>query len=215
MNDDRDPIDASLRRTFAVPDLSALQARIEAMAADPSARAMTAPRRRVAVLAALAAAAVVVVLARGRATPDDGRDPVAIAELDARRAAGTELLRLRRAGATLPQPDDLGPTASASACDDDAGPTLADPGDLVLLGRCGGATESCGGALPPGARVLHLRRGSDDVDLAIYIVARHDDPHPLVPDDADARIFRTELGAFVIYEVTPLAEPIALDRFAL
>lgn len=212
MSDERDAIDESLRRAFAVPDLSALQVRIEAATRRAPPRAT---RRWIAVAAIAAAAVAVLVLASRHERVDD----VEVARPDdiaARRRAGDQLVALHTKMPTLARPDDgncLDP-APPDACRGDH-PVLAQNDELELLGECGAPGGApCTDFDVPLARVVQLR-DSVGTELLVYIDRGATDPRPLLPEDSALRIFRRELGAYVLYEVTPLDAAVAIDRFAL
>lgn len=215
MSDDGDRIEAALRRVYAPPDLSALQARIEAEAARRSA----APGRRLPIVAMGAAAAAVAVLLLARrdepaaAPTTTAAEPVA---QDPGRALGLRLAQLHADGPALPQPDDgdcLAEPPPTDACADGI-PRLEPSDELEVLGECGapGGPPCDTDDLPP-VRLVHLRH-RDGAELLVCIAPRHADPRPSLPADAGLAIFRREVGAFVAYEVTPLPEPHALPRLA-
>lgn len=212
MSDERDAIDESLRRAFAVPDLAALQLRVDAAVRD-----RRPPRTPWLAAAAIAvAAAAVLVLARGSEEPSDASPAVATDDRAARRRAGDQLVALHATSPKLPRPDDAGclePTPP-DACTG-AFPVLAPSDDFEVLGECGAPSgESCTSFDIPFARVMQLRDGVG-TELLVYIDRRDADPRPLLADDGPLRIFRRELGAFVLYEVSPLDAAQAIDRFAL
>lgn len=214
MSDDGDRIEAALRRVFAPPDLSALQARLEAVAMR---RSKASVRRRIAAMGAAAAAVAVLLLARGdepaAVPPMAAAEPVAP---DPGRAVGLRLAQLHADGPALPRPDDADCFADpppADACADGV-PRLEPSDDLEVLGECGApGGPPCDRDDIPAARLLHLRH-RDGAELLVCIAPRHADPQPSLPADAGLTIFRRELGAFVAYEVTPLPEPHALARLA-
>lgn len=220
MNDDGDRIEASLRRVFAPPDLSALQARIEAAAARRS-EAVPVRRRPIIALGAAAAAVAVLLLARRdepAAVPPTttAAEPVApgTSPKDAGRAVGLRLAQLHATGPALPRPDDADCFADPPPADACAGgvPRLEPGDDLEVLGECGApGGPPCDRDDIPTARLVHLRH-RDGAELLVCIAPRHADPQPSLPADAGLTIFRRELGAFVAYEVTPLPEPHALAR---
>lgn len=212
-----DAIDESLRRSFAVPDLSALQQAIDDAAGRASPIAKPVARRRIAMVVAAAAAAavlVVVIAQRDRGAASDRSTPT---ELDPHRHLGNALARLHAEMPTLPRPHDVGcveNTPPDDACNGEL-PTLAPSDELELLGECGapGGVE-CARFGVPVARLVHLR-DRNGAEILVCIERRDADPRPTLADDAALRIFRRELGAFVLYEVTPLDAALAIDRFAL
>lgn len=226
MSDERDPIDASLQRLFAPPDFGALQAKIDAAAAElpPIARARDRHTLWIS-LAAVAAAAAAVIFFSGRgdrSTALEGRDtdravPAVIA---ARQHAGAQLARFYAQGPDLPRLDDgscNGPLPAPASCVGDAPEPALDADDLVdVIGECGArGGPSCDGYDVPAARLVHLRLRPDGPDVLVCVEPRELDPQPMLPDDAGLNIFRRDLGEFILYEITPLAEPRALDHFLL
>lgn len=216
MSDDDDRIEASLRRVFAPPDLSALQARLEAAAAHRDEATPIRPRARWIAAIGTAAAAVAVLLLVRRDDPAPVPPTITAEPIvpDAGRAIGLRLAQLHALGPALPRPDDadcLADPPLAESCTGQA-PRL-DPGDaLEVLGECGApGGPRCDPDDVPTTRLIHLRH-RDGAELLVCIEPRHVDPHPSLPADAELAIFRRELGAFVAYEVTPLPEPHALDR---
>lgn len=225
MTDERDPIDASLRRLFAPPDLTVLHARIDAAAAERS-RAVRPRRRRalwIGVATATAAAAAAIVLSSGdrRPTPH-GRDadhgpPTEIA---ARHHAGAQLARFYAQGPDLPRADDGScnspPPAPASCTDDAPQPSLPTLDLVDVIGECGArGRPSCDGYDVPAARLLHLRLRDGGTEVLVCIEPQGLDPQPVLPLDAGLNLFRKQLGEFVLYEVTPLAAPHVLDHFEI
>lgn len=213
MIDEGDPIETSLRRQFAPPDLSALQARIEAAAAQ---RAVIAPARRrtraiVAVGVAAAVAAVLALTLRPRTDPTPAEVDVTP---DRGRAIGLRLAQVHAQGPALPRPSDVDCLADPPpepACSD-AHPRLESSDALEVLGECGAAERPpCDRDRLPCAHLVHLR-DRIGAELLLCIELRDADPRPTLPDDAELSIFRRELGDYVAYEVTPLSEPHALAR---
>lgn len=226
MSDEPDlaPIDASLRRMFVVPDLAALCAKVDVAAAEGARVAAPPPRqgrsRWIAAAAIAVAATAVLVLAR-RDTEEvvvpPTIAPVARVDIEAREARGVLLAELYAQGPTLPRSDDdacLGTTPPPDACTGDTPqPRLAVGEVLEVLGECG-APGGPGCDRMPGTHLVHLR-DTDGAEVLVCIESRHADPQPVIPEGSELTIFRRELGAFVLYEVTPLTGPRALDRFVL
>jgi hypothetical protein len=59
--------------------------------------------------------------------------------------------------------------------------------------------------------MVHVRW--EGTDVLVCVLPRELDPQPVLPVDAGLSVFRRELGGYVLYEVTPLAEPRALAHF--
>ncbi|MBX7081399.1 MAG: hypothetical protein K1X88_19515 [Nannocystaceae bacterium] len=217
MNDD-DRIEASLRRAFAPPDLTALHRRVAEAAARAEASAPTrssTPWIAAAAFAA-AAAAVLLLLRRDDAVPQvpDVAQVQHVAP-DPGRSVGLRLAQLHAHAPALPTRTDgaclAEPPPAPGACVGD-GPRF-DPGDeLEPLGECGGpGGPACDRATIPTPRLIHVRDRSG-AELLVCIAPLQADPRPSLPDDAGLSIFRRELGGFVAYEITPLSEPLALAR---
>jgi hypothetical protein len=224
MSDERDPIDASLQRLFAPPDFTALQAKIDAAAAEvPRSARRRAPTVLITIAALAAAAAAVLVLStRGDRSalppePDADREAPLIS---ARQHAGVQLARFYAQGPDLPRADDgscVGPPPAPASCLGDAPEPSLPAADLVdVIGECGarGGT-SCAGYEIPAARLVHLRVRPDGPEVLVCVEPRELDPQPMLPADAGLSIFRRELGDFILYEITPLTEPRVLDHFFL
>jgi hypothetical protein len=223
MTDERDPIDASLRRLFAPPDLTMLHARIDAAAAERS--RVVRPRHRrgvwIVVATATAAAAAAIVLSSGDRRPaPHGRDadhgpPTEIA---ARQHAGAQLATFYAQGPDLPRPDDgscNSPPPAPASCTDDAPQPSLPTFDLVdVIGECGArGGPSCDGYDVPAARLLHLRLRDGGTEVLVCVEPQGLDPQPVLPRDAGLNLFRRQLGEFVLYEITPLAAPHVLEHF--
>jgi hypothetical protein len=240
-----DPIAASLRRQFSPPSLDALEQRIARAAAehghadtfdgaqpDPVAVPLEADRHpgwTVGFVSAFAvAAAIVLLLARPweRPEPSDVDAPV-IAEtaqphelvppMRAERA-GFQLDAFLRRGDTLPtDTDDCKPPEPVEQCaTQDGEPTLLGGHGVVVLGECGGSTGTdCGDFDLPADRALLVRYAPTGTQAIVCIERAWTDPHPRLPATSPYNIFRAELGEFVLYEITPLDQPQALDVFRL
>lgn len=226
MTDERDPIDASLRRLFAPPDLTMLHARIDAAAAERS--PVVRPRHRrgawiVIATATAAAAAAIVLSSVDRPAAPRGRDadhgqPTEIA---ARQHAGTQLATFYAHGPELPRADDGScnspPPPAPPSCTDDAPQPSLPTFDLVdVIGECGArGGPSCDGYDVPAARLLRLRLRDDGTEVLVCIEPQGLDPRPMLPRDAGLNLFRRQLGEFVLYEITPLATPHVLEHFEI
>lgn len=220
MSDPSNALDEALRRGFAVPDLTRLHAAVDQAAALAPTRRRAATRRRVGWIA-LAAATVTIAIVIGvsRREPSPIATPIATAagtDDDARRRVGAALVELHRDAATRADASELGPVAAADCVDDgQPSPRLTAADALTLVAVVAQATDdgSCsGGAGLPVARLFHLRR-DDGVDVLVSVDAVDQDPRPLLPPASGLRVFRRELAGFVLYEITTLDEPLALDRF--
>ena len=217
-----DRIEASLRRSFSPPDLSALLDRIDAAAAstpDRNLDELTARRRRrrLAMAAVAAAAAVVLLWLARTGEPPGPEEATQVASTSPRHAFGAELVRFVNQR-PLPAPGSVSCTGPSPAPDSCLAPQpwLPATGRVQVLGECGAiGGPACGPSglssrsglqlrvLPVGPRVLVC------MDLLI------DDPRPLLPADSRLYLFRRVLGGYVMYEVTPLPAPQALDLFVL
>ncbi len=239
-----DPIAASLRRQFSPPSLEALEERV-ARAAAEQAQADTpklaepnpaviplADRRRgwtVGFAVAFAVAAAIVLLLARPWEPSEPLqpDPPIIAEtaqphelVPPMRAdrAGFQLDAFLRRGDTLPtDTDNCKPPEPVEQCaTQDGEPTLLAGNGVVVLGECGGSTGTdCGDFELPADRALLVRDASTGTQAIVCIERAWTDPHPRLPATSPYNIFRAELGEFVLYEITPLDQPQALDVFRL
>ncbi len=233
MSDERDPVDASLRRLFAPPDLGGLQAKIAAAAAaaalapvEPQ-REASPRRRRVwgTTIAATAAAAAAALLLSTRvqhsaAVFEPAADPIVAPVFGPREQAGAQLARFYVSGTALARLDDadcLGAPPIPEACDGSAPePRLAPSDALEVIGECGAlGGPTCDGYDLPAARLVQLRVRPQGPRLLVCVEPRDADPRPLLPDDSGLQLFRRELGAFILYEVTPLSDSLALELFSL
>ncbi len=234
---DFDPIAASLRRQFAPPDLEDMLARVAEAATDAervtvdlgdgdplhrsAAPAPSTSRvRRVAgmVVAFAAAAGLVLLLAQEveRRPADEPRlDPAAVAQApSAEQIAGRQLVDFLRHGATLPgDPASCSVEQPPPACEGaEDGPRLKPTPNVQLVGECGGTTGvDCAGHDLPAQRALLVRLMPSGADAIVCIEPPEADPNPRLPSDSEYKIFRRTLNGHVLYEVTPLDHPQAVD----
>ena len=104
----------------------------------------------------------------------------------------------------------------ASCLAEPGAPTLTPSPDLALLWECGGSTGiDCADHDLPAQRLLIVRQLPEGPDVIVCIEPPDQDPHPELPGGSDLNIFRTTLGDYVLYEVTPLAEPTVFDRLTI
>lgn len=245
MSDSWDEIEASLRRQFEPPTLDGLDGLNERIAlaaaqreADEPAHGSTAGatagrdrrarRLSVAVVFAVAAAAVLlVVLPRFSApvdsvslrSPEVESDSTTVATaMAARMHAGRQLDEFLRAEATLPTMEQSCMAAEpGSDSAGDPGPWLPPTPGIQVRGECGGATGiiDCAAHALPVQRALLVRLEHAKVDVIVCIERPAADPRPVLPPASGYSMFRHTLGEYVLYEITPLAEPMVLDHLTV
>ncbi len=238
---DFDPIAASLRRQFSPPSLDALEQQIaseaERMArqqAHPVAVPLApAPPERtptwpLVLTVALAVAAAVLLLLMRPWSPDPttatGRpvaetlDPeVVVPPTNALRAGAQLEGFLRRGDGFAADETDCSLTPPPEVCGTDARyPQLLPSPSVRQLGECGGDTSTdCADFDLPADRALLVQLEPGGNRAIVCIERPWTDPHPVLPAGSGYRIFRRELGDHVLYEITPLDEPRALDKIRL
>lgn len=236
---DFDPIAASLRRQFSVPDLGALEQRVAEAAAElerdagptlveSPANDEPAPRRvgALAFAVAFAAAAVLVVILQPWASDDPvAHPPVAhrpappVATASER--AGEQLHQFLQANARLPSGDadcePPEPPAPPDRCAVEGGePWLAPGGPFAQLGECGGSTGSvCAEFELPADRALLLVEAATGAHSILCIERAWTDPKPVLPPNSPYQIHRAELGEFIVYEVSEHDAPQAIEFLRL
>jgi len=226
--DDVDPIAASLRRQFSPPALDELHERIAAEAgrrpAPPSTATSRAPGRWAVAAAFAVAAALVLWILRPPPNPKPATPPIPAVTEDPEAPVLVPPTRARRAGAELDGfldrgdrlPATSGALVAPEVCDTEAGhPQLIADAGIVLVGECGGMTQTpCAAHDLPADRAMLVRLASGE--HAILCIERPwTDPRPELPEDSDYRVFRSELGDYVIYEVTPASGPEASQLLRL
>jgi len=240
-----DDVEASLRREFSPPSLDALHERISEAAAEvvseeaPSTMTAvaaakgkrgTSARWRAPMFVAMAvAAALALVWALGsrvvalpgndvdspRHPSEEPMGPIAAAS---RRAAGAELDEFLVRGAVLPtsEVNCAEPQPPPNCNDDREVPHLIASADLQLLGECDISEGiDCARHDLPAQRALLVHLGTHDENVIVCIEPPWADPRPLLPPDSRFNIFRRTLGDYVLYEVTPLPQAVALDHIVL
>ncbi|MEM6997174.1 MAG: hypothetical protein AAF721_42105 [Myxococcota bacterium] len=227
MKDDRDPIDEALRAHFAPPSLDALNERIAAAAEGETAepRAPRRPGWPGGLAVAVAAAALLAWALRLGTPPPDGAPPRTTSPgtmadpSGPRHVAGLQLTTFLADGAALP-PVDVDCSAVLAAppnCDgtEDAPQWTGTP-SLQLLGECGGATGiDCAAHDLPAQRALVVHLAEQGADVIVCIEPPWADPKPLLPEGSGYNIFRRTLGAYVLYEITPLPHAVAVDQLSI
>ncbi|MBV1856963.1 MAG: hypothetical protein KUG77_01035, partial [Nannocystaceae bacterium] len=113
--------------------------------------------------------------------------------------------------------DDCEPPEPQEQCAAEGGePTLIPGGGVVQLGECGGRTGTdCGDFDLPADRALLVRYVPTGEHAIVCIERAWTDPHPKLPPGSPYNIHRAELGEFVLYEITPLDQPQAIDTLRL
>ncbi len=236
---DFDPIASSLRRQFSPPSLAALERRIEAEAArleDAQPQALyalppvhTEPSSTwpLVLTVALAVAAAVLLMLIRAWEPDVGQSappPVAetreVAEVippTSSQRAGLQLDGFLGRGDTLAGEAQRTTTEPPEVCNGEREFPQLVPGPTVeLLGECGGLTGvACADFDLPADRLLLVRLDPEGRRAIVCIERPWTDPHPKLPPGSDYNIFRRELGDHILYEVTPLDEPRALELIRL
>lgn len=230
-------IEASLRRQLAPPSLDALGDRIAAAAAaigedaadiglepalrrvagddsaldsaDANATDAPAARRRVGVgvlLAAVAAAAAIVFLLAPPRAPETG--PEIATATTTHQVAGRQLEQFLRSAAYRedPAPDE------ANCVADLGEPVLPPSPDLRVVWECGGSTGiDCAAHDLPARRMMVVQLMPAGPDVIVCIEPQWADPAPELPAGSGYNIFRRTLGGYVLYEITPLDTPRAVD----
>ena len=183
----------------------------------------------VAVVFAVAAAAVLLVLLPRSSPPVDSAslsspegesesDSTTVARAMAARVhAGRQLDEFLHTGATLPTME-LACMVSEPGRDSlgESVPWLPPTPGLEVRGECGGTTGlDCAAHALPGQRALLVRLEPAKVDVVVCIESPDADPRPVLPRASDYSIFQHTLGEYVLYEITPLAEPMVLDHLTM
>lgn len=132
--------------------------------------------------------------------------------------AGFQLDAFLRSGNALPT-DAAGcqPPEPIERCATDGGEPWLPPGSGVIqLGECGGSTGTdCGDFDLPADRALLVSYAPTGEQAIICIERAWTDPHPKLPPDSRYNVHRAELGEFILYEITPLDQPQALELLRL
>ena len=229
---DFDPIAASLRRQFSVPDLDVLEQRVAEAAAelerDAGPTLVEAPAndepapRRTGVLAFAAAALLLVILRPWASQAPAPAPPVAhrpsAPAVTASEHAGQQLHQFLQANARLPSGDaDCEPPEPIERCAVEGGePWLAPGGPFAQLGECGGATGSvCEEFGLPADRALLLVEAATGAHSILCIEQTWTDPKPVLPPNSPYQIHRAELGDFILYEVSEHDAPRAIEFLRL
>ncbi len=228
--DDFDPIAGSLRRQFSPPPLDDLHARIAEAAAQHDAAAPTklptptpAParpgwRRPLGIALAFAAAAALLVFFAPWGDPSNeeprgdrpGNPPMVAVAQTPQQLAGAQLDGFLGRGERLPNDGVSCNVAVATPPPNCEGlqPTLMASPDVQLVGECGGTTEvDCAAHDLPAQRAMLVRLEPSGALAIVCIEPPWADPHPELPPGSDYNIFRSTLGSYVLYEVTPLEQP--------
>lgn len=236
-----DEVEASLRREFSPPALDALNERIaeaaaELVADEPTeeptvlAPANEDPARgsgwRVPLavgLSVAAAVALVWALSANPPSPDaprtsqDSTDPGLIAAAP-RLAAGAQLDGFLSRGDRLPFDDGscAEPTPPPNCNDERPIPQLLASAEVSLVGECDIERGiDCALHELPAQRALLVRLNDHDENVIVCIEPPWADPRPVLPPDSRYNIFRRTLGEYVLYEITPLPEAVAVEHLAL
>jgi hypothetical protein len=91
-------------------------------------------------------------------------------------------------------------------------PTFVPDDSVEVRGECGSMlTPACEGIA--AARMLQLRLRPAGPEVLVCVEPLAKDPHPVLPADSELHLHRRVLGEFVLYEITPLPEPRALEFF--
>ncbi|MGH1340836.1 MAG: hypothetical protein ACRBN8_04760 [Nannocystales bacterium] len=132
--------------------------------------------------------------------------------------AGFQLHTFLSRGAALPSGEiDCEPPDPVERCSVEGGePTLVEGGGVIQLGECGGSTGTdCGDFDLPADRALLVSYAPTGAQAIICIERSWTDPHPQLPPGSPYNIHRAEVGEFILYEITPLDQPQALDLVRL
>ncbi|MCR9163426.1 MAG: hypothetical protein ACE37F_20120 [Nannocystaceae bacterium] len=123
--------------------------------------------------------------------------------------AGHQLDGFLRRGDALASADACGPREPPEVCDVEAGgyPHLPPAAAVTLLGECGGRSgTSCDTFDLPADRALLVQLSTGEHAI-VCIEHPWTDPKPTLPPGSRYNLFRRELGAYILYEVTPRPEP--------
>ena len=132
--------------------------------------------------------------------------------------AGFQLDAFLRRGHALPtDATDCKPPEPLEQCASDGGePTLIAGGGVIQLGECGGSTGTdCGDFDLPADRALLVSYAPTGEQAIVCIERAWTDPHPMLPPGSPYNVHRAELGEFILYEITLLDTPQALDYLRL
>lgn len=124
---------------------------------------------------------------------------------------------LRRAHALPTDETDCEPPEPLEQCASEGGdPTLIAGSGVIQLGECGGSTGTdCGDFDLPADRALLVSYAPTGEQAIVCIERAWTDPHPMLPPGSPYNIHRAKLGEFILYEITPLDQPLALDLLRL
>ncbi len=219
------PVEESLRRSFAPPDLSALEASIDAAARDQAARDQApvvdelAPRRRQIILVAVvaaAAAALALLLLR----PSNTKPQPQVAKTTPRHEFGANLAQFvsdRQLPAVVSETSCRAVRRPPTNCvDDTVKPWLPANDRVEVLAECGapeGPTCASSGLQAGTGIQLRMLPAGPRFLVCMDPVAK--DRQPLLPESSGLNLFRRQLGNYVIYEITPLSKPQTLPLFKL
>jgi hypothetical protein len=219
-------IEGSLRRQFAPPSLDGLNEQIARAAAEHArheqhepatlARPRASWRRPVAAaLVVAAAAALIWVLGP---SPKRSADPLPqlVAHTSAQALAGRQLHDFLRTNTALPIYTDCAAIEPPTDCQSHVAQVVTFAPELRIAGECGGTTGiECADHGLPARRAILVQLEPSGASVIVCIEAASADPRPVLPTNSEYNIFRRTLGDYVLYEVTPLPQPMALDLITL
>jgi|GEM_PF-1937852 len=170
------------------------------------------------------AAAIVVLLARpwdpdpvAAPTPPVAEAPASMPPTTSQRA-GEQLDRFLALGAHLGGDEEsCAPPEPSEVCDGGQDyPHLLPNASVRQVGECGGGSgRLCADFDLPADRALLVQLSPEGEHAIVCIERAWTDPAPELPASSAYNIFRSQLGDYVIYEVTPLAQPRARDFLRL
>ncbi|MEX1362424.1 MAG: hypothetical protein AB1Z98_04815 [Nannocystaceae bacterium] len=222
-------LDASLRRSFVLPDLEAMHQRVEqAAASTPTLRlapASALSSRSTWMIVAMAAAIVLtVLLSRWRLdqTRSEPEQPLAVVDpppLGPPSAASrwSELYRDLPeqgfgVGDTDPRAPGDGPNGESCSVDGSSELALRPGSGLELRSECRGSF-SCGQWGLDALRALELSVAPQGPRVLVFVFMGADDPRPVLPAESDLFLHRRSIEPLVLYELSPRPEALALAAF--
>lgn len=184
----------------------------------------TTARRRIGLgvlvaVAAAAAAAIVLLLAQPRAPETAPR--VATAPTT-HQVAGRQLAQFLRSaayreGPVLDGTNCVPDEPPIAGCTSDLGaPVLPPSPELRVVWECGGSTGiDCAAHDLPAQRMMVVQLMPAGPDVIVCIEPPGADPAPELPAGSGYNIFRRTLGGYVLYEITPLDTPSAVESISI
>lgn len=228
-------IDGSLRRSFALPDLEALDGRVEQAAeahtadsiptAQPTPGAASSSRSTWMIVAAAAAIVLMTLLGLWRLDPtrSEREQPLAVVDppppsLDDPAPVASRWSELYRDlpergfGDSDPRAPGQGPRGESCSVDGRSELVLRPGSGLELRSECRGSFP-CGQWGVEALRVLELSVAAQGPRVLVFVVMGSADPRPVLPAESGLYLHRRSIEPLVLYELSPLPEAAALDAF--